>query len=486
MASRISIIYLTPTATSTAIPQTFKLLAPFASTRLATPQEHEISGLYCPQSFPGGLYLDRSQPYTSLDVAQFPNSAAKMNADTPSGNFLSLPGLKRKEVNQNKELRLPLIGFLPNKIRNHFIAMCGEFVGTFLFLFFAFAATQVANQAATGSTTSGANSSGGTTGSISQVPNASTLLYISLAFGFSLAVNAWVFFRISGGLFNPAVTLGMALIGAVPWVRAGLVFIAQILGAMASAAVVSALFPSALNVSTTLGGDTSIARGLFIEMFLTAELVFTIFMLAAEKHKGTFLAPIGIGLALFIAELAGVYFTGGSLNPARSFGPCVVLHSFPGYHWIYWLGPALGSILAVLFYRFIKVLEYETANPCQDFDEKEQAVYQHDEDSAATAADVARPTVSQGQPDYIDDGSGHYISNPSSPRLSPPNSAGLVAQRTINSLGNGNVFGPNGNGAGKTAMERPHNPTMGSEVRKAPATDAPFNSARAMENGGHV
>jgi aquaporin rerated protein, other eukaryote len=49
-------------------------------------------------------------------------------------------------------------------------------------------------------------------------------------------------------------------------------------------------------------------------MFLTAELVFVIFMLAAEKHKGTFLAPVGIGLALFSAELAGVYFTGGMLN----------------------------------------------------------------------------------------------------------------------------------------------------------------------------
>ena len=47
-------------------------------------------------------------------------------------------------------------------------------------------------------------------------------------------------------------------------------------------------------------------------MFLTAELMFTIFMLAAEKHKGTFLAPIGIGLALFIAELGGVHYTGGT------------------------------------------------------------------------------------------------------------------------------------------------------------------------------
>jgi len=106
----------------------------------------------------------------------------------------------------------------------------------------------------------------------------------------------------------------MALIGGVTWVRAGLAFIAQILGSICSAAVVSALFPGPMNVNTTLGGGSSTAQGLFIEMFCTAELVFTIFMLAAEKHKGTFLAPIGIGLALFIAELTAVYFTGGSLS----------------------------------------------------------------------------------------------------------------------------------------------------------------------------
>jgi aquaporin related protein len=66
-----------------------------------------------------------------------------------------------------------------------------------------------------------------------------------------------------------------------------------------------------------------------------------ILMLAAEKHKATFIAPIGIGLALFVAELLGVYYTGGSLNPARSFGPDVVLKTFEGYHWIYWVGPLL-------------------------------------------------------------------------------------------------------------------------------------------------
>lgn len=64
------------------------------------------------------------------------------------------------------------------------------------------------------------------------------------------------------GLFNPAVALGLAMIGAVTWVRCGLVIIAQILGAMSSAAVVSALFPGELNVSVTLGENTNTAQGL--------------------------------------------------------------------------------------------------------------------------------------------------------------------------------------------------------------------------------
>ncbi|PSN70206.1 aquaporin-like protein [Corynespora cassiicola Philippines] len=251
--------------------------------------------------------------------------------------------------------------------------MLGEFVGTYLFLFFAFAGAQVANTPPNDQVDTPASTS--------------TLLYIALAFGFSLAVNVWIFFRISGGLFNPAVTIALALVGAIDWLKAGLLTVSQVVAGIAAAGVVSALFPGPLVVRTTLSQTTSITRGLFIEMLLTAELIFCIFMLAAEKHKATFLAPIGIGLALFIAELAGeipvkqstpfsliatgVYFTGGSLNPARSFGPDVVLHTFDGYHWIYWIGPLLGAIVAVLFYRLIKILEYETANPGADSDGQE-------------------------------------------------------------------------------------------------------------------
>ncbi|GAB7363423.1 hypothetical protein MBLNU230_g3699t1 [Neophaeotheca triangularis] len=287
-----------------------------------------------------------------------------MNINTPlQGATLAIPFTKAADPEKRDEahaeaFRLPFIRRIPDGIRNHFIAMCGEYVGTVLFLYFALAGTQVANNVPT--------SSGATVEEVGSNPQ--QLQYIALSFGFSLAVNAWVFFRISGGLFNPAVTFGMCLIGALPWFRGVLLFFVQVLGGITAAALVSCMFPGPLTVRTSLGGGTTVVQGLFIEMFLTAELVFTIFMLAAEKHKGTFIAPVGIGLSLFVAELVGVYFTGGSLNPARSFGPAVVSLDFYSYHWLYWVGPFLGSIVAAGFYKFIKFLEYETANPDQDMD----------------------------------------------------------------------------------------------------------------------
>lgn len=106
--------------------------------------------------------------------------------------------INQKEHKKRKQNR----GFT-SKWRNEMVAMTAEFAGTFLFLFFAFGGTQVANTAARYSDASTAGQQGN---SITQTPNTSVLLYISLIFGFSLMVNVWVFFRVSGGLFNPAVS----------------------------------------------------------------------------------------------------------------------------------------------------------------------------------------------------------------------------------------------------------------------------------------
>ncbi|KAI4957963.1 hypothetical protein J4E86_005103 [Alternaria arbusti] len=269
---------------------------------------------------------------------------------------------------QESVMRLPWMIWMGSNAKNHFVAFVGEFVGTTMFLFFAFSGTQVANidSSATPDSNTTTNESAGFSPIV--------LLYIALVFAFSLMVNVWVFFRISGGLFNPAVTFAMLLCRALSPIRAFLLVAAQISGSIFASFLVSVLFPTSFNVRTTLGEGTSLAQGVFIEAILTAELVFTIFMLAKEKHKATFIAPVGIGLALFIAELVGVYYTGGSLNPARSFGPCVVTGVFDTEHWIYWVGPAAGAIIAVVFYQFIKILEYEVANPGQDDDDKDQEV----------------------------------------------------------------------------------------------------------------
>ncbi|KAF3002393.1 hypothetical protein E8E13_002251 [Curvularia kusanoi] len=271
-------------------------------------------------------------------------------------------------------MRLPWTMWMNSNAKNHFVAFVGEFVGTTMFLFFAFAGTQVANIG------SSASSDSNTTTGEATGFSPTVLLYISVVFGFSLMVNVWIFFRISGGLFNPAVTFAMLLCRAISPVRATLLLVAQLSGSIFSSYVVSVLFPTGFNVRTTLSSGTSLVRGVFIEAVLTAELVFTIFMLAKEKHKATFIAPVGIGLALFIAELVGVYYTGGSLNPARSFGPCVVTGVFDVEHWIYWVGPALGAIIAVVFYKFIKMLEYEVANPGQDDDDKDEMVKEKEEE----------------------------------------------------------------------------------------------------------
>ncbi|KAF2758694.1 aquaporin-like protein [Pseudovirgaria hyperparasitica] len=265
-----------------------------------------------------------------------------------------------KNAPPKEVLRLPWTMWMNSNAKNHFVATVGEFVGTFMFLFFAFSGTQVANVGSQGSNDSNTTTNDST--GFSPI----VLLYISLVFSFSLLVNVWVFFRVSGGLFNPAVTLAMLLTRTITLTRAGLLLVAQLAGSIFASYIVSVLFPTQFNVRTTLSPSTSLVRGVFIEAVLTAELVFTIFMLAKEKHKATFIAPVGIGLSLFIGELVGVYYTGGSLNPARSFGPCVVTATFDKEHWIYWVGPGIGALLAIVFYQFIKVLEYEVANPGQD------------------------------------------------------------------------------------------------------------------------
>jgi len=298
---------------------------------------------------------------------------------------------RRKREEQRLKGKLPSamyndetdLGVLRKKLvlKNEIIAASAEFCGTFLFLFFSFGiATQAGQQRLSASSSQQTQSN--TTGSL----DTSALLYSSLGFGFSLAVNAWVFFRISGGLFNPAVTVGLFLCGALTWYRSAILFVVQFIAAIAAAGVAQLVIPGGINARTKLGTGTSIAQGWFIEMFCTAMLMFAIYMLAGEKHKATFLAPVGIGLALFLCELFATGLTGGSLNPARTLGPDVIAATFDGTTWIYYTAPFVGTFLSAGVYWLLKVSRYETANEGQDGDETAQALVLRDTKGNITGA----------------------------------------------------------------------------------------------------
>jgi aquaporin rerated protein, other eukaryote len=119
-----------------------------------------------------------------------------------------------------------------------------------MFLFLGFGTAHIANLPGASTTTNGP-----------EFINTANLMFIALAFGLSLIVNVWIFFRVSGALFNPAITLALALAKVITPLRGVLLVISQILGGITAAALVEALTPGTLSVSTRLGGGISIVQG---------------------------------------------------------------------------------------------------------------------------------------------------------------------------------------------------------------------------------
>ncbi|ESX00840.1 hypothetical protein KL918_004458 [Ogataea parapolymorpha] len=234
---------------------------------------------------------------------------------------------------------------LSNTLKNHLVAASGEFIGTFIFLWVAYMIAQIANQDEFYP---------------SEGSNPAKLIMISFGFGFGVMVAIFLTCRVSGGNLNPAVTLSLVLARAISPIRGLIMMVSQIVAGMAAAGAASAMTPGPVAFANGLGGGCSKSRGLFIEMFGTTLLCITVLMTAVEQSNLSDYAPVCIGLSLFLGHLICVYYTGAGLNPARSFGPCIAARSFPVYHWIYWVGPILGSLLAFSIWQFWKLLDYET------------------------------------------------------------------------------------------------------------------------------
>jgi len=184
------------------------------------------------------------------------------------------------------------------------------------------------------------------------------LICIATAHGLTIAALAGATSAISGGHINPAVTAAMVATGKITIIRGAVYVGAQLLGAVLGAAVLWGVVP--LEWRGTLGSHTinpelSPFQALIIEIILTFTLVFVIFGNAVDaKGHGT-IAPILIGFTVTADILCGGYFSGGSMNPARSFGPALISGTWE-YHWVYWLGPILGGVLAGIVYHFAFLL----------------------------------------------------------------------------------------------------------------------------------
>ncbi|XP_063788885.1 aquaporin-8 [Pseudophryne corroboree] len=172
----------------------------------------------------------------------------------------------------------------------------------------------------------------------------------ALAHGLGLGLTIAILGGISGGHFNPAVSLGAVIIGGLDIILVVPYWICQLCGGMIGAALAKALtleheFQSAGGAAfETVTTDAEVPRAIGAEIILTFFLVLAVCMGAINQQTSTPLAPFCIGFTVAVDILVGGPISGACMNPARAFGPAVVTNYW-AYHWIYWVGPMVGGLL---------------------------------------------------------------------------------------------------------------------------------------------
>jgi aquaporin Z len=209
-------------------------------------------------------------------------------------------------------------------------AYVAELLGTFLF--FAIGLTSVQAVGALGAA-------------------APLLVVVPLAFGLGLLAAIFAFGHISGGHFNPAVTIAMVIDGRTTTTDAVGYIVGQVIGAIGAAVLVLVLWSQAAVAGTITapGSGFTDIQALILETVLTA--VFLLVILSSTKHASS-LAALAIPLTLVAIHLAAVPFTGASVNPARSIGPALIGGDLSKL-WIYLVAPILGGVIGALAYRAI-------------------------------------------------------------------------------------------------------------------------------------
>ncbi|DBA85350.1 TPA: oleate-activated transcription factor pip2 [Trebouxia sp. C0005] len=246
-------------------------------------------------------------------------------------------------------------------------AIVAELIGTAIFVFFSTATvtsgchtSDVAADSGSGSNTSLTNVTSGSC----FLSSTTALLNIALAFGFTIFVVIFVTAPFSGGHINPAVSFAFFLAQKISLVRGICYIIVQCAGAAIASIILKGLdstgYKAAAGASNQINHDAgaTIGRALGFEIILTFAFVFVI-MAATDSVQTTktislqVLAPLAIGMTLFVCHLIAIPVDGCSVNPARSFGPAVVSRTFHEY-WIFWVGPLVGAACAAAIYQSFK------------------------------------------------------------------------------------------------------------------------------------
>ena len=180
------------------------------------------------------------------------------------------------------------------------------------------------------------------------------LLGVALAHGLALAVLVSALGPVSGGHFNPAVTLAVWIMGKINSPRAAAYVVAQLVGAVGAGFALKAVFPDAWQASNVgspaLGPGITPALGIGIEAVLTALLVLAVIGTAVDGRAPK-IGGLAIGLAVAADILMGGPLTGAAMNPARWFGPAVAAGAYADWY-VWWIGPAIGAAVAALVYRY--------------------------------------------------------------------------------------------------------------------------------------
>ncbi|XP_036374645.1 aquaporin-1-like [Megalops cyprinoides] len=177
---------------------------------------------------------------------------------------------------------------------------------------------------------------------------------VSLAFGLSIATLAQCLGHISGAHLNPAVTLGLLASCQISVFKAVMYILAQMLGATVASGIVYGVRPAAIQALgvNSLNG-ISPSQGVGVELLATFQLVLCVIGTTDKRRRDVMgSAPLAIGLSVALGHLTAISFTGCGINPARSFGPAVIMGAFDN-HWVYWVGPMCGGVAAALVYDFL-------------------------------------------------------------------------------------------------------------------------------------